>query len=1306
MSQLVISLLGPPQLELNHQPIDLGRRKAVALLAYLAVTAQPHSRDALATLFWPELDQSRARAALRRTLSELNTALAGDWLAADRETVALAESPQVTLDVAQFWQLAADNQLAAAANLYRDDFLAGFTLPDCPEFDEWQFFQAESLRQELAALLDALTEQHTARQEYDPAIGSARRRLALDPLHEPAHRQLMRLYALAGQRSAALRQFQECQRLLDEELGVPPSPETAALAEQIRLGQVGEAPAPIPLPPTPEQLPSFLTASATPAPAPFVGRRAELAQLANRLNSAVAGHGQIVCVTGEAGSGKTALVRAFAAQAEAHAAGVVTIVGSCNAYTGLGDPYLPFREMLGQLCGDIEARLAEGAFSVENGRRLWQLLPHTLPAIAGRGPALVDSLLAANWLNQQAGRVGLALHFASPPAGEQRAQQDLFEQVVSVLQAVAQQQPLLLIIDDAQWADAASINLLFHLSRRLAASRVLLLVTYRPNDIILGRDGQRHPLEPVINEIRRSFGQIHIDLEQAMSRDFVEALIDTEPNRLSPAFREALFRQTQGHPLFTVELLRSLQERGDIRQDAQGCWVETADLNWELLPARIEAVIAERIGRVPGGPKEMLIAASVQGETFTAQVIAAVQHQDERQLLRELSLLEKRHHLVREQGEFRLNGKFLSGYRFTHTLFQQYLYNSLGAAERRLLHGDIAAALEIIYRDHLDEVTVQLAHHYARAGQVNKAIDYLLQAGDRARNLFAHQEAIDFYQQALAWLKQQGQTDRAARTLMKLGLTHHLIFNFKQARAAYDEGFKLWQQAAPPGAPLPPAPHPLRLSWNMPPTLNPTLTEDDTSSQLIAQLFSGLVALNPELDVVPEVAARWQVQDGGARYVFELRDDFVWSDGAPVTAADFVASWLAQLDHSHRSPFASSFFDIKGARAYFEGQTSNPADVAVRVVSPHTLEVELEGPTSYFLYLLTNTPALPIPAHAVKKFGAEWASPQNLVGNGPFILAGWEPDARIVLARNPRYPGHTTGNITQVELLINSSYNQKEVVQQYKTNQLDVLGLYLPQPELEQMRREYADEYFTGPILNVQYLGLNTRIPPFDDVRVRQALAMALDKEALAGAPLLGFHWPGSGGMIPPGVPGHAPNIALPYRPEQDRQLLAEAGYPGGRGFPAIEGFILTGLKSLYQQLDRQLAETLGIAVNWHELGWSDLLAQIPANPGHIFRMGWRADYPDPDNVLRASSHRAWTGWHHPQYQQLIEEARHVSDQARRIEMYQQADKLLISEAAVIPLLYGRRHVLVKPWVKRLPTSAVSRHFWKEVVIEAHSAAG
>jgi DNA-binding SARP family transcriptional activator len=243
-SQLELHLLGPPRVELEGLPLEIKRRKALALLIYLAVNGDRQRRDSLATMLWPESSQQSARKALRRDLSELNLALGGNWLNTDRESVGLRAG--FGLDVAQFQQYLVDETvdlqtLIAAADLYQDDFLTGFTLPDCPEFDEWQFFQGESLRQALASVLERLAVILSDQADYETAIPYARRWLALDPLHEPAQRQLMQLYAQAGQQAAALRQYDLCRQTLEDELGISPTPETTVLYEQIRDRKVGPA---------------------------------------------------------------------------------------------------------------------------------------------------------------------------------------------------------------------------------------------------------------------------------------------------------------------------------------------------------------------------------------------------------------------------------------------------------------------------------------------------------------------------------------------------------------------------------------------------------------------------------------------------------------------------------------------------------------------------------------------------------------------------------------------------------------------------------------------------------------------------------------------------------------------------------------------------------------------------------------------------------------------------------------------------------------------------------------------------------
>ena len=245
---LKLFLLGPPRIELAGETVIIKRNKAVALLIYLAITAERQRRDTLAALLWPDSTQSQARSSLRRELSTLNKALAGDWLEIERETIGLR--PDFWLDVTQFQRHLVgclDNApaclkpLTAAAELYRDHFLTGFTLPDCPDFDEWQFFQTESLRQSFASALERLVAILSDQGDYERALSHARRHLVLDPLHEPAQRALMRLYAQTGQQAAALRQYQLCLQTLNDELGAAPAAETTALYEQIRTGAFGQA---------------------------------------------------------------------------------------------------------------------------------------------------------------------------------------------------------------------------------------------------------------------------------------------------------------------------------------------------------------------------------------------------------------------------------------------------------------------------------------------------------------------------------------------------------------------------------------------------------------------------------------------------------------------------------------------------------------------------------------------------------------------------------------------------------------------------------------------------------------------------------------------------------------------------------------------------------------------------------------------------------------------------------------------------------------------------------------------------------
>ena len=487
----------------------------------------------------------------------------------------------------------------------------------------------------------------------------------------------------------------------------------------------------------------------------FVGRERELKELHDYLDRALSGKGQVCFITGQAGSGKTALVRQFMEQALATDHDLVVALGSCNAQTGISDPYLAFRETLAMLTGDAAAQ-SVSKFTPENARRLRVVLVRSIQILVEVAPELIGLFVPGVALLGHLGKAVVEkvgwmdqldeLAKRKVGAGELVIEQSrIFEQYTAFLQHLSAKTPLVLFLDDLQWADNSSLGLLFHLGRRVESNRILILGAYRPADVALGRKGERHPLEPVIHELTRYCGDVSIDLDaipERVSRQFVDGLLDAVPNNLGPSFREALFHQTGGHALFTVELIRSLQEQGDLEQDSNGRWVQGPSLDWSALPAKVEGVVAERIARLSKELKQLLTVASVEGEQFTAEVLAQVQARSQREAIRQISNdLQRRHRLVTALGLVQHGCVRLSLYAFVHHLFQQYVYASLGEAERASLHRAVGEALATLFEGQTEEVAARLARHFEEGGISVKAAAYRLQAGDRAHHLSAHQEA-------------------------------------------------------------------------------------------------------------------------------------------------------------------------------------------------------------------------------------------------------------------------------------------------------------------------------------------------------------------------------------------------------------------------------------------------------------------------------------------------------------------------------------------------------------------------------------
>jgi MarR-like DNA-binding transcriptional regulator SgrR of sgrS sRNA len=375
-----------------------------------------------------------------------------------------------------------------------------------------------------------------------------------------------------------------------------------------------------------------------------------------------------------------------------------------------------------------------------------------------------------------------------------------------------------------------------------------------------------------------------------------------------------------------------------------------------------------------------------------------------------------------------------------------------------------------------------LGMHLLEAGKTEQGVDFLLLAGDQALSLFAHQEAIDNYLQALEYAKETENDERAARILMKLGLAYHSSFEFAESRRAYEQGFIFWQRASETvdQKQLPTAPHALRFASRPPVTLDPGRIIDGNSSSFAKQLFSGLVKSTADFGIEPDLARSWEVLDGGRKYVFYLRDDARWSDGEPVTASDFEFGWKRVLDPETRSPITGLFLDIKGADDFIEGNGSLD-ELGVNATSEYTLTVELENPTGYFLQLLDYPAFGPVPVHQIEAHGSGWADPGLIITNGPFRINTWEEDRSLGLVKNSSYHGQFGGNLTEVKIEFHQP-GEGDLYQRYERSETDMqIASYLSPEDQARARHVYADEYIAAPSSTVLFLAFNLQRPPFDD---------------------------------------------------------------------------------------------------------------------------------------------------------------------------------------------------------------------------------
>ena len=474
----------------------------------------------------------------------------------------------------------------------------------------------------------------------------------------------------------------------------------------------------------------------------------------------------------------------------------------------------------------------------------------------------------------------------------------------------------------------------------------------------------------------------------------------------------------------------------------------------------------------------------------------------------------------------------------------------------------------------------------------------------------------------------------------------------------------------------------LRLWGAEPVTLDPALVEDAASAEYIQKIFCGLVGLNENLEVVPELAERWEISEDGRIYTFYIRRNARFHNGKPVTAWDFKYSLERALDPETGSHVAGLYLgDIVGAREKLAGQAEEVR--GIEVIDDYTLRLTIDAPKAYFLAKLTYPTAFVVDRENVKGGGTTWTEHPN--GTGPFKLKEKNEQHIVLVAFEDYWAGACA--IKRVEFILRGG----SPMTMYEQGELDVVSVSAADIErVLDPTNPLHDELVVTPLLYTHFIGFNVRRPPFDDVKVRQAFAYATNKRAIVDVFYKKMRVLAKG-ILPPGMPGYNEELeGIPFDPVRARELLRESRYGAPEELPPITLTVsgVGGTSPFAELMAQMYEENLGVSIAIEQVEWKDFLKGLNRHEYQMFALAWNADYPDPQNFLDIQFHSQSEGnnclYANPRVDELLEKARVEKDFDERMRLYQEVEKIIVEEAPWIPLSHGVDYTLVKPYVKGL----------------------